>query len=93
MDHIEISYRLRRAGSSQTAIARDLGVTRGAVNNTIVQARTSRKIATAIAAKLGLDVSEIWPGRYDEPRRARRTTATRKARRTTATRKARRSAR
>ena len=81
MDHLEITYRLRRAGSSQAAIARDLGVTRGAVNNTIAQARTSRRIATAIAAKLSLSLNDIWPGRYAEPRRARRTSSTRKARR------------
>ena len=64
MDAIEIIYQLRRLGKSQAQIARELGISGGVVNNVIHDRITAHAVATYIAALLGHEVGEVWPGRY-----------------------------
>lgn len=64
MDAIEINYRLRRLGKTQTDIARELGVKGGVVSNVIHSRITAYAVAQHIAGLLGHTVQEIWPDRY-----------------------------
>jgi lambda repressor-like predicted transcriptional regulator len=64
MDGLEISYRLRRLGLSQAAIARDLGVSTSVVGNVIHGRITSFEIASYVAALLETSAIELWPQRY-----------------------------
>lgn len=64
MDAIEINYRLRRLGKTQTDIARELGVQGGVVSNVIHGRITAHAIAQHIALLLGQTVQDIWPDRY-----------------------------
>ncbi len=64
MDAIEINYRLRRLGKTQTQIALDLGVRGGVVSNVINNRITAFAVAQYIAELLGLSVQDIWPDRY-----------------------------
>lgn len=64
MDAIEINYRLRRLGKTQTDIARELGVKGGVVSNVIHGRITAHAVAQHIAGLLGHSVQELWPGRY-----------------------------
>jgi Ner family transcriptional regulator len=64
MDAIEINYRLRRLGKTQTQIAHDLGIQGGVVSNVINNRITAYAVAHYIAQLLELRVEDIWPGRY-----------------------------
>jgi Ner family transcriptional regulator len=64
MDAIEINYRLRRLGKTQTQIARELGVQCGVVSNVIHGRITAHAVAQHIAVLLGQSVQDIWPDRY-----------------------------
>jgi len=64
MDAIEISYRLKRLGKTQSQIARDLGVRQGVVSNVIHDRATAYGVASHIAGLLGMRVEELWPDRY-----------------------------
>lgn len=64
MDAIEINYRLRRLGKTQTEIARELGVQGGVVSNVIHGRITAHAVAQHIAVLLGQTVQDIWPDRY-----------------------------
>lgn len=64
MDAIEISYRLKRLGMSQSDIARQLGITQTVVCNTIRGRISSYRVATHIAGLLGEPVEALWPDRY-----------------------------
>jgi lambda repressor-like predicted transcriptional regulator len=64
MDALDISYRLKRLGKTQTQIARDLGVRQGVVSNVIHDRVTAYGVATYIAELLGMRVDELWPARY-----------------------------
>lgn len=55
---------LRIIGSSYAALARELGVNRSAVMQAAKFAGKSARCEAAIAAKLGLHPSCIWPERY-----------------------------
>lgn len=57
-----IIYQLRLAGSSFSAIARELGVTRGAVRKATWMSYP--KMERAIARKIGRRPEDIWPERY-----------------------------
>ncbi len=46
-----------------TALARELGVTRQAVD--VAKFRSYPRVEKAIANKLGLNPSQIWPERYE----------------------------
>ncbi len=64
MDALDISYRLKRLGKTQTQIAHDLGVRQGVVSNVIHDRVTAHGVATYIAELLGMRVDELWPARY-----------------------------
>lgn len=65
MDAIEITYRLRRLGFTQSELARELGVSQSVVSNTIRGRVTCHRVATRIADLLGQDLQVLWPGRYE----------------------------
>lgn len=60
----DITAALKKVRSSQTAIARDLGVTQQAVWSVISGRKKSIRIAKRIARQTGLGVEEMWPGKY-----------------------------
>lgn len=64
MDALDISYRLKRLGKTQSQIARDLGVRQGVVSNVIHDRATAHGVASYIADLLGMRVEELWPDRY-----------------------------
>lgn len=62
--HERIKMRLRLAGSSLSAIARQLGVAATTVTSVSQGYRRSRRIEAAIADKLGVTTEALWPDRY-----------------------------
>ncbi|WP_193087951.1 helix-turn-helix domain-containing protein [Advenella sp. FME57] len=64
MDAIELNYRLKRAGHTQVSLARELGVTRGVVNDVVHGRKSAFRVATRVADAVGVDVDVLWPGRY-----------------------------
>ena len=56
--------RLRLAGSSLAAVARELGVRATTVTSVSQGYRRSRRIESAIAGKLGLTAEALWEDRY-----------------------------
>lgn len=60
----DIKAALRKRGSSQASIARELGVAITSVHNVIHGACKSNRIAGAISRIVGVDRAELWPGRY-----------------------------
>jgi Ner family transcriptional regulator len=64
LDPLEINYSLKRMGISQSAIARELGVSTGIVSNVVHGRTTSHFVASHIAHLLGLEISQIWPSQY-----------------------------
>ncbi|EQD70196.1 hypothetical protein B1A_06422, partial [mine drainage metagenome] len=66
--HERIKMRLRLAGSSLAAVARELGVAATTVTTVSQGARRSRRIEAGIAAKLGVGPAELWPERYSAPK-------------------------
>jgi lambda repressor-like predicted transcriptional regulator len=64
MDPLDITYRLKRLGKTQSQIARELGVRQGVVSNVIHNRATAYSIASHIAKLLKCEVEELWPDRY-----------------------------
>lgn len=64
VDAIEITYRLKRLGKTQSQIGRDLGVGQGVVSNVIHNRATAYSVACYIAALLECEVGDLWPERY-----------------------------
>ncbi|MEP0960499.1 MAG: helix-turn-helix domain-containing protein [Roseobacter sp.] len=60
-----LKYRLRLLGHSFSSIAAELKINTGAVSNCCSGVIKSKRIQSAIAAKLGEDPATIWPSRYD----------------------------
>lgn len=60
MHPAEITCALRVANSSQTHIARELGVTRTMVCGVVNGRKRSRRIETAISQATGLPVTKLW---------------------------------
>lgn len=58
-----IKYQLRTKGSSLASMARDLGVTRHALNN--VKRTPYPRMERAIALKLDLQPITLWPDRWN----------------------------
>ncbi|MDO9004367.1 MAG: helix-turn-helix domain-containing protein [Aquabacterium sp.] len=77
MDALEINYRLKRAGLSQTAIARELGVSQSVVGNVIHNRITAFEVASYIARALGEELTALWPDRYTFKPRGRRSASRR----------------
>lgn len=72
MDRIEwIKFQLRIRGSSLSALARDLGVSRHAPRLALV--KPYPRMEKAIAEKLELRPQELWPERYNVNGRPNRT--------------------
>jgi len=61
----DIKAALKKAGSSQVDIARQLGCCTSAIAHIVCGRETSRRIAEAIAVKIGQPLAELWPDRYD----------------------------
>lgn len=60
-----IKFQLRLRGTNLSAMARELGVSRQAMGQTLVSSYP--KMERAIAAKLNLEPWDIWPERYSRP--------------------------
>jgi lambda repressor-like predicted transcriptional regulator len=73
MDGIDIAYRLKRLGVSQSDIARDLGVSASVVGNVIHGRISSFEVASRVAALLGMVPTDLWPQRYSFRPRGRST--------------------
>ena len=64
--HVEIRQGLKAAGTSLSAVARELGVTPSTVTIVSQGYRRSHRVQTAIARHLGRNVHELFPDRYRE---------------------------
>jgi lambda repressor-like predicted transcriptional regulator len=64
MHPADIKAALQKAGSSQTAIAKQRKVSKTTVSDVIYGRTTSRPIADLIAQVTGLTLDELWPGKY-----------------------------
>ncbi|MBN8452250.1 helix-turn-helix domain-containing protein [Accumulibacter sp.] len=64
MEPADIQCALKKARTSQSEIARKLGVSPTTVTYVVTGKSTSRRIATAIADATGLSLDALWPGRY-----------------------------
>lgn len=62
--HERIKMRLRIAGSSLAEVARELDVAGTTVTSVSQGYRRSRRIEMAIASKLGVTPTDLWPDRY-----------------------------
>lgn len=61
MTPLALKAELVRRGVRMADIARELGVTVGAVSQAVSGYSKSRRIRAAIASRIALPVSEIWP--------------------------------
>jgi lambda repressor-like predicted transcriptional regulator len=59
----EIKARLRSEGSNMSSIANDLGLAPSTVQSVVSGRSYSKTVAEAIAQKLSLKISDIWPER------------------------------
>ena len=64
--HLRLKYELQKADSSFSEIARELGVTHSTVLAVSNSKGVSARVQQAIADKLGVSPSELWPERYPE---------------------------
>lgn len=62
--HELVKCRLRLAGSSLAAVARELGLAPATVTIVSQGMRRSQRVENAIAAKVGLPAAELWPEKY-----------------------------
>ena len=62
----DIKAAIRKAGSTQAAVARALSVSRMAVGHVVAANSKSRRIALAIAKATGIPVATLWPGKYPD---------------------------
>ena len=69
---VEIACQLRLQGWTQAALAKELGVSDGIVNNVIHNRATCHRVAVRVAELLGRSLQELWPGRYEFKPRAKR---------------------
>lgn len=60
MTPTDIRKALMDAQRSLAGIAKELGVTRGAVTNVVHGRRVSLRIRTAVADAIGMPYSEVW---------------------------------
>lgn len=64
--HEKIKMRLRLAGSSLAGIARELELAATTVTSVSQGYRRSRRVEAAIARKLQVSATVLWPDRYQE---------------------------
>lgn len=62
--HEIVKARLRIAGTSLSAIARELSVSHSTVTIVSQGHRKSARIQEMIASKIGVEPQDIWPDRY-----------------------------
>lgn len=73
MDALEISYRLKRLGLTQSKLATELEVSPSLISNVIHDRVSCFHVADRIAQLLQQDVHALWPERYVfKPRALRR---------------------
>lgn len=65
----QIKAEIRMKGTTPSAIADALELSRMAVSNVIHGRTTSRRIANAISAAVHLPLAKLWPGRYEPARK------------------------
>ena len=65
----EIKARLRSKGTSMSGIAKELGLAPSTVQSVVSGRSFSKTVAEAIARKLSLKTSDIWPERTVKERR------------------------
>lgn len=64
MDAIEINYRLKRLGLTQSKLAAELQVSAGLISNVIHDRASCFHVAQHIAELLHEDIHTLWPRRY-----------------------------
>lgn len=64
MHPADITAALKKVGSSQTQIARDLGISQAAVWFVIAGRKKSARVARRVSAQTGIAVETLWPGMY-----------------------------
>lgn len=57
---------LKRANTSLSAVAEELGVSPGFVTKVSQGWNTSKRVQEEIARRVNMNPSEIWPSRYDK---------------------------
>ena len=70
MNPHDIKAALAKAGSSETKIANDNGVTVPMIHKVIFGASRSRRLEKAIADVTGLPLETLWPDHYGDRRSA-----------------------
>lgn len=60
----QIKAAIRMKGTTPSAIADDLGISRTTVSHVIRGNGVSERVAKRIAEVTGLSVNELWPGKY-----------------------------
>lgn len=71
-DSLDIIFKLKRLGFTQSRLAVDLSVTPSIVNNVIHDRATCFPVANHIAQLLETRVQDLWPNRYVfKPRHSR----------------------
>lgn len=63
--HEWIKSRLRLAGSSLAKVAKELGLSPTTVTIVSQGMRRSRRVESAISAKLGIPAATLWPEKYN----------------------------
>jgi len=71
MKPLDIQYALKKAGTSQAEIARQIPCSPVTVSYVVAGTTTSRRIAEAIATATGLPLDTLWPGKYPATPHAR----------------------
>lgn len=66
----DIKAAIRKTGVSQSDIARQLKVSPQVVSDVIRGSSRSERVASAIAAVIGLSIHEVWPNQYSHASRA-----------------------
>lgn len=66
MHPVDIKAAIKKAGTSQAAIAADLGVSPVTVHQVIHNTCHSRRIANHIADLLALTTDDLWPDTYKD---------------------------
>lgn len=64
MHAADISAALKKAGGSQSEIARKLGIGKSSVNGVLLGRITSKAVESEISAATGIPLHILWPNRY-----------------------------
>jgi Ner family transcriptional regulator len=64
MHPADIKAAIEKAGSSQSSIAKNAGVTKGAVSRVVYGQVISARIASEVSKATGVPVRDLWPAKY-----------------------------